>query len=199
VARPIETGDEELLVAADHVLLTEGPSAFTLAKAAGIAGVSAATFIKRFGSKDRLFVRLSERWVGSLEQELIQRAAPLASPLARMRAVALHNYHDLDHPATAHNQIAALAVDLQSEELRALLHVGWGHVRRHLALHARAAIGAGELVRCPPPPQLARIVAGAMEGGCIAWSVRPEGSLIERLSDDLAALLSGWTSAGHHG
>jgi len=194
VARPIETDDEELLAAADHVLLTEGPSAFTLAKAAKIAGVSAATFIKRFGSKERMFVRLSDRWVQSLDQELVQRAAPLESPLARLRAVALHNYHGLDHPDTAHNQIAALAVDLQSDELRARLHVGWGHVRRHLAIHAQEAIDAGELTRCPPPPQLARIIANAMEGGCIAWSVHPEGSLIGRLTEDLAALLSGWTA-----
>lgn len=196
MARPIETGDEELLAAADRVLLSEGPSAFTLAKAASAAGVSAATFIKRFGSKERMFVRLSDRWIESLDRDLIGRAEPLASPLDRLRAVALHNYHDLDHPATAHNQIAALAVDLQSAELRQRLHVGWGHVRRHLARHAQAAIDTGELVRCPPPPQLARIVAGAMEGGCIAWSVHPEGSLIDRLSEDLSALLSGWTP--HH-
>jgi AcrR family transcriptional regulator len=193
VARPIETEDDDLLDAADSVLMALGPSAFTLARAADAAGVSAATLVKRFGSKERLFLRLSQRWVGSLDGQLAQRAAPLGSPLARLRAVALHNYHDLDHPATAHNQIAALAVDLQNDELRGWLHVGWEHVRRHLARHAENAIAAGELVGCPPPAQLARIVAAAMEGGCIAWSVHPEGALIDRLADDLTALLGGWT------
>ncbi len=197
MARPIETDDEDLLAAADSVLMTQGPSAFTLAKAADVAGVSAATFIKRFGSKQQLFLRLSQRWVESLERLLSREAESLSSPLDRLRAVALHNYHDLDHPATAHNQIAALAVDLQNHELRERLHVGWGHVRRHLTHHAEEAIAAGELAGCPPPPQLARVIAGAMEGGCIAWSVHPEGSLIDRLADDLTALLSGWTTPQH--
>ncbi|MGH2913621.1 MAG: TetR/AcrR family transcriptional regulator [Solirubrobacteraceae bacterium] len=194
MARPIETEDDELLDAADAVLMDVGPSAFTLARAADAAGVSAATLIKRFGSKQRLFLRLSQRWVATLDELLRARAEPLASPLARLRAVALHSYNDLDHPTTAHNQVAALAVDLQSDELRGWLHVGWGHVRRHMQRHAEAAVAAGELVGAPPPAQLARLVFGAMEGGCIAWSVHPEGSLVDRLGADLDALLSGWTA-----
>ena len=194
MARPIETDDDTLLDAADRVLMTEGPSAFTLAKAGDVAGVSAATLIKRFGSKERLFLRLSQRWVASLDPLLDEAAAVYTSPLLRLRAVALHNYHDLDHPETAANQLAALAVDLQNDEMRGCLHVGWGHVRRHLARHAADAVNAGELAGCPPPEQLARLIVGAMEGGCVTWSVHPEGSLVARLADDLNALLEAWTT-----
>lgn len=194
MARPIETDDDALLDAADAVLMTQGPSAFTLAKAADAAGVSAATLIKRFGSKDRLFLRLSQRWVASLDPLLEEAAAGYASSLARLRAVALHNYDDLDHPETAAHQLAALAIDLQNDEMRGWLHVGWGHVQRHLARHIAQGMTAGELIGCPPPQQLARIILGAMEGGCQIWSVHPEGSLIVRLADDLDALLEGWTS-----
>ena len=194
VGRPIETADEVLLDAADRVLLTQGPAGFTLAKAAVVAGVSAATLVKRFGSKEALFLRLSQRWVVSLDGELVASAAPHASPLARLRAVALHNYYDLDNPDTAAMQLAALAVDLQNEEMRTLLHVGWGHVRTHLQRHATEAIARGELVGCPPPDQLARIVMGAMEGACLAWSVHPTGSLIVRLTDDLDAMLAAWVA-----
>jgi AcrR family transcriptional regulator len=193
MVRPIETADEELLAAADRVLMTEGPAGFTLAKAAQRAGVSAATLVKRFGSKEALFLRLSKRWVASLDGGLSISAAGHASALARLRAVALHNYHDLDNPDTASKQLAALAVDLQHDEMRELLHVGWGHVRAHLRKHATAAVAAGELVDCPPPGQLARIVLSTMEGGCLAWSVHPEGSLIDRLAGDLDAVLDAWT------
>lgn len=196
MARPVEHDDDKLLDAAEQVLLTEGPSAFTLAKAARRAGVSAATLVKRFGSKEQLFLRLSQRWAGSLDAALREAVAGHSSPLARFRVVALHSYHDLDNPATAAQQLAALAVDLQNEEMRQLLHTGWGHVRRHLRTHAAAAVKAGELVGCPPPAHLARIVVGAMEGGCLAWSVHPEGSLIERLDADLDALLGAWTPKG---
>jgi AcrR family transcriptional regulator len=195
VARPIGTPDGALLDAAGRVLMTEGPSGFTLAKAAAAAGVSAATFVKRFGSKERLFLRLSQRWAGSLDGELHQAAAGVGLPLQRLRVVALHNYHDLDNPLTASKQLAALAIDLQNEEMCGLMHVGWGHVRRHLERHAAAATASGELAGAPPPAQLARIVMAAMEGGCLAWSVHPEGSLIRRLAADLDALLSGWITS----
>lgn len=194
MGRPIETGDDDLLDAADHVLMTQGPAAFTLAKVAERAEVSAATLIKRFGSKQQLFLRLSQRWVGSLDAALHETATAYISPSAKLRAVALHNYYDLDHPDTAAKQLAALAVDLQDDEMRALLHIGWRHVRRHLARHAREAMAAGELVGCPPLEQLARIILGAMEGGCLAWSVHPTGSLIARLGADLDALLAAWTA-----
>jgi AcrR family transcriptional regulator len=193
VARPTETTDEHLLEAADMVLMTDGPSAFTLAKAAERAGVSAATLIKRFGSKQTLFLRLSQRWFDSLDGFLGDTAAAQVSPLARFRAVALASYHDLDNPATASNQLAALAVDLQDNDMRELLDAGWHRTRRHLEGHATDAISLGELVGCPPPEQLARIVFAVMEGGCLSWSVRPEGSLVARLSDDLDALLIAWT------
>lgn len=175
--------------------MTEGPSTFTLAKAAAAAGVSAATYVKRFGSKERLFLRLSQRWVASLDRGLGEAAAAAvdASPLGRLRAVALFNYHDLDNPLTAAKQLATLAIDLQNDEMRGWLHVGWTYVRRHLERHATAAVAAGELVGAPPPRQLARIVMAAMEGGCLVWSVHPDGSLIERLAADLDALLSAWT------
>jgi AcrR family transcriptional regulator len=193
VARPIETADAQLLAAAETVLMTEGPSAFTLAKAAEGAGVSAATLIKRFGSKQALFLRLSQRWFDSLDGFLTDTAGAHVSPLARFRAVALASYHDLDNPATASNQLAALAVDLQHTQMRALLDSGWRVVRRHLEGHAADAVSAGELAGCPQPEQLARIVFTAMEGGCLSWSVHPEGSLVARLGDDLDALMATWT------
>jgi AcrR family transcriptional regulator len=192
VARPIGTPDDALLDAADRVLMTEGPSGFTLAKAAAFAGVSAATFVKRFGSKERLFLRLSQRWADSLDRGLAEATRGVDSPLQRLRVAALYNYHDLDNPETAAKQLAALAIDLQNDEMRGWLHVGWGHVRHHLERHTAAAVAAGELAGAPPPAQLARILMATMEGGCLVWSVHPDGSLIRRLAADLDALLSGW-------
>ncbi|ATG50442.1 hypothetical protein CFK38_02070 [Brachybacterium vulturis] len=196
MARPIATPDDALLDAADRVLMTEGPSGFTLAKAAESAGVSAATFIKRFGSKERVFLRLSQRWVASLDSGLETATRGVDRPLRRLQVVALYNYHGMDDPVTASTQAAALAIDLQNDEMRGWLHVGWGHVRRHLERHAVSAVAAGDLCGAPPPAQLARLVMTAMEGGCLAWSVHPEGSLISRLTADLDALLSGWRREG---
>lgn len=193
----MESTDEQLLDAAQQELSIEGPDGFTLAKAAARAGVSAATLIKRFRSKDELFVRLSHRWADTLDAQLQACAAEHSSPLERFRAVALFSYHDLDRADSAAKQLAALAVDLQHDERRRLLHVGWGHVRRHLARHATDAIVAGELTG-PPPRQLARLTQSAMEGGAVTWAVQPRGSLIRRLSADLDLLLSSWQRKDDH-
>jgi AcrR family transcriptional regulator len=197
VARPMENTDEQLLEAAQRELITEGPDGFTLAKAATRAGVSAATLIKRFGSKEELFLRLSQRWVDTLDQRLTECAAAHTSPLARFRAVALYSYHDLDRSDTAANQLAALAIDLQHDERRRLLHVGWGHVRRQLERHATDAAAAGELTGAPAR-RLARLVQSAMEGGALTWSVQPRGSLVRRLRADLDLLLSPWQRRDDH-
>lgn len=186
----METDDDAMLDAAGRALVLYGPSAFTLARAGEQAGIAAATLVKRFGSKRAVFVRLSQRWIARLEAELPLVGA--GSTVDRIRAVALHGYHGFDDPATAARQLAALAVDLQDDELRELLHRGWSIVRAHLAGHVADAVAAGELAGCPPPEQLARILFAAMEGGCLAWSVHPDGSLIARLAADLDALLAPW-------
>ena len=66
MARPRLIDDERLLAAAREVLYEVGPGTFTLQRAAERAEVSAATFIKRFGSKQELFLALNRRWVDSL-------------------------------------------------------------------------------------------------------------------------------------
>jgi AcrR family transcriptional regulator len=58
--------DEQLLAAAQRLLHEVGPAEFTLARAAALGGVSAATLIKRFGSKRQPFLALNRRWVDSI-------------------------------------------------------------------------------------------------------------------------------------
>ena len=193
MARPVETSDETLLAAAARVLNALGPDRFTLARVAEDAGVSAATLVKRFGSKDALYSRMSQRWVDRLGDQLTA-AARGDSPLERLRAVALYGYRDLADPAQAHHQLAALAVDLQRAELRDLLHQGWATVRAHLQRHLEDAMAADHLRGAPAPERLARILHAALEGGCVAWSVCPDGALIDRLAEDLDAILAPWTT-----
>jgi AcrR family transcriptional regulator len=66
MARPRGIADEELLAAAEDLLYAVGPAGFTLEKVAARAGVSAATLIKRFGSKRQLLLALNRRWVASI-------------------------------------------------------------------------------------------------------------------------------------
>jgi AcrR family transcriptional regulator len=89
MARPRGIADEELLAAAQALLYEVGPAAFTLEKAAARAGVSAATLIKRFGSKRQLLLALNRRWVASIGPGLAAATEGQPTALGRLRAAAL--------------------------------------------------------------------------------------------------------------
>lgn len=190
MARPRVIDDERLLAAAEDLLYETGPAAFTLQRVAERAGVSAATLIKRFGSKQQLFLALNRRWVDSITPGLDAAQAGCRTPLARLRAAALWGFDDLDSPANTANQLATLALDLQDGAMRELLAQGWLVLERHLTELAAAAIDAGELSGGHPAEQVARILLATCEGTRITWCVRPVGSLVARAQADIDAVLA---------
>jgi AcrR family transcriptional regulator len=196
MARPRVIDDERLLAAAQELLYEIGPAAFTLQRAAERAGVSAATLIKRFGSKQQLFLALNRRWVDSIIPGLRAAEAGGVTPLGRLRAAALWGFDDLDSPANTANQLATLALDLQDDAMRGLLAEGWQVFEDHLCELAAAAIDAGELSPSRPAGQVARILLATCEGIRITWCVRPVGSLVARARADVDAVLAALASAG---
>jgi AcrR family transcriptional regulator len=190
MARPRVIDDERLLAAAQQVLFEVGPATFTLQRAADRAQVSAATLIKRFGSKQELFRALDRRWVASIEPGLTAAAAGAGTPLDRLRAAALWGFDDLDSPANTANELATLALDLQDDEMRELLAQGWRIMADQLTALAADAIAAGELDGRYSAEQVARILLATAEGTRITWCVRPVGSLVARAEADLTTLLT---------
>jgi AcrR family transcriptional regulator len=190
VARPRVIDDERLLAAAHELLFDVGPAAFTLQRVAERSGVSAATLIKRFGSKQQLFLALSRRWVASITPSLEAAEAGCDTPLARLRAAALWGFDDLDSPSNTANQLATFALDLQDDAMRELLAEGWLIAEEHLTRLAADAIAAGELQAGRPAEQVARILLATCEGTRITWCVRPVGSLVARAQADIDAILS---------
>jgi AcrR family transcriptional regulator len=196
MARPRVIDDERLLAAAQKLLYEIGPAAFTLQRVAERAGVSAATLIKRFGSKQQLFLALNRRWVDSIIPGLEAAEAGSRTPLARLRAAALWGFDDLDSPANTANELATLALDLQDDAMRELLAEGWRIFEQHLAELADGAIDAGELGQDHPAEQVARILLATCEGTRITWCVRPVGSLVARARADVDAVLAALAATG---
>jgi AcrR family transcriptional regulator len=190
VARPRAIEDEALLAAAQRLLYEVGPAEFTLARSAARAGVSAATLIKRFGSKRQLFLALNRRWVDSIGPGLAAAMAGHEKPLARLRAAANWGFAGLDSPPHTANQLATLALDLQDAGMQELLAEGWRIVTDRLTELAREAIEAGELPARLPAEQVARILFAAAEGIRLTWCVRPSGSLVAQAEADLGAILA---------
>jgi AcrR family transcriptional regulator len=193
VARPRTITDEHLLGAVSIVVNQVGPG-FTIADVATQAGVSVGTVAQRFGSKQGLLKALSRNAIHRIEGQVRAAAEQARTPLAGVRAAILAVYGDLDDPATAVNNLGQLAKDLMDPELRALLGEFYAVLEGQLRGLLRAA--AGELPGAPPQARAARLLVSLANGTAIDWSIRPKGRLIERLRQDIDAVLDGWSRNG---
>ena len=166
-----------------------GIDGFTLQSVADRAGVSAATLVKRFGSKHGLLVAIDRRWIATIEATYAQVIEPYSDPLDRLRAAALWGFDDMDDRTRVVNQATALAADLQDPTLRELLAAGWGAMHDQLRRLAQVAIDAGRLPSAESAEQVARLLFALGEGTRLSWAVAPVGSLVTRAEQDVDALL----------
>jgi AcrR family transcriptional regulator len=193
VARPRTIVDDDLLLSAVEVLAEVGPSRFTLAKAAARAGVAPATYVKRFGTKQGLFLALNRRWVKTVAAG-IDSAASTTTGVDRIRAAAMWGVAEMDVPEHAANMLATLALDMQHASMTELLDQGWTTWRERLSAHVSDAIAAGELPYAPTPAVAAQMLFALVEGTRLAWCVRPEGSLERRVRQLIDELISTWST-----
>jgi AcrR family transcriptional regulator len=189
VPRPRSISDERLLIAAEAVIGRVGPG-FTLAQVAAEAQVAVGTVAQRFGSKSGLLQALS-RVVTQLVVESMRGAAfAEGSPVDGLRAAAVSVYVGLGDAETAANHLGQLGVDLGDPELRALLGEHYTAVEAELRRSVRAA--AAELPGAPGPVRAARTLLSVLNGAALDWSIRPKGRLVDRLEQDMDAVLQGW-------
>jgi AcrR family transcriptional regulator len=181
VARPRTITDERLLTALARAITEIGPS-FTVADVAARAGVSVGTVAQRFGSKHGLLKALTLAAISRVA-DTVRAAAP-----GGVRAALVAVFRDLDDPATAANNLAQLAGDLADPELGVLLGRFYGTVEAEIALLLRSVPGA--------PPNAARVLVALANGTAVDWSLHPEGSLVDRLTTDIDAVLEGWGRDG---
>lgn len=192
VARPRTISDERLLAATGAVIARNGPS-FTVADVAVEAGVSVGTIAGRFGSKHGLLCALSAAGVESLVGVMRDAAAKADAPLAGLRDALVAAYAGLGDAATAANHLGQLGVDLTDPELRRLLGELYAAMEREIRALVRAAVAA--LPGAPPPRRAARVLQSLIGGIALDWSIRPHGRLVDRLRQDIDAVLDGWKRA----
>ncbi len=192
MARPRALNGDRLLDAAAQELAEVGPAAFTLAAAADRAGASAATYIKRFGSRHGVFIALNRRWADSVSAG-IDSAVATRQDIDRVREAVLWGVPEMDVAAHAVNNLAVFALDLTHSDLRAILHEGWMVQHQKVTELLTEVMADGLLANAPEPDRAARMLIALVEGTRIAWCVQPEGSLESLIRSHVDALLDAWT------
>lgn len=153
--------------------------------------MSAATLIKRFGSKRGLLIALSQRWVDSIDSDPPVDADE--SPLAALHRFSVGSYIASDNADDAPNHLSSLSMDLGDPELTRLLALGWQRNRSQLEHLITRAVDAGDLPHAPDPGVAARTMFALLEGTFLGWTVEPHGSLIDILDTEFHRLTESWT------
>ena len=186
--RPRATSDADILGATARIVSRVGPH-LTLADVAKEAGVSPATLVQRFGSKRGLLLACAATAPASLPGEFARIRAAHRSPLAAVRGVADCMAAMIETPEAFANSLAFLQMDLVDADFQ-----------RHAAAHSRRmageltrlldeAVSAGEL-RKTNPRLLARAIQAVISGALLQWAIDRDGTVIERLREDLDTVLS---------
>ncbi|GLW92186.1 TetR/AcrR family transcriptional regulator [Actinokineospora globicatena] len=187
--RPRTITDQRLLDAAHVVIGRCGPG-FTLAQVAAEAGVSVGTVATRFGSKDQLVRAVFDHATAEVARTMRAMAEAEVDPVAGLRAAAVGTFLSLGSADTAANHLGQLGHDLIDPVLRAKLGTHFEVMRAELA---RAFDRAATALPGAPEPEIAvRVLLSLVNGVSIDWSVRPHGTLADRLAADVTAVLGAW-------
>lgn len=169
MARPRKISDDDVIEAVAALLSRSGPAALTFAAAAEATGLSPATLVQRYGSRDAL-MQAALLWMWD-QLDLETAAADAAQPLDPKGAIALLIRLSAGHGAgdEAAQGLLLLREDFRDPALRAR-GVAWQQALSH-ALGRRLTDDAAKQER------LGRLMASQWQGAILWWFFSRDGTL----------------------
>ncbi|WP_326635734.1 TetR/AcrR family transcriptional regulator [Streptosporangium sp. NBC_01755] len=179
-----------ILRAAAQVMGRVGPAGLTLAAVAREVGLVPATLVQRFGSKHGLLLALADRSEKDASEMAGRVRQSHDSALGALATLTVESAAAMATPESFANHLAFLCMDLGDPQL----------YERALAIHRtqkRAieellteAAGTGELRAGADAAALARTVQAIIAGAGLTWALEREGTLEQRLRQELDVVLS---------
>ncbi|WP_223837993.1 TetR/AcrR family transcriptional regulator [Streptomyces venezuelae] len=190
MGRPRGIEDAAILRAAAEVMGRVGPAGLTLAAVAREVGLVPGTLVQRFGSKRGLLLALADRSAQDAAEQAGRVRREHASALGALTALTLESVAVMATPETFAHHLAFLCTDLGDPELHErALAVHQARKRVIEALLAEAA-DTGELRAGTDVAALAGTVLAITAGAGLIWALERQGTLEQRLRQELAAVLS---------
>ncbi|MEU8516663.1 helix-turn-helix domain-containing protein [Kitasatospora sp. NPDC048722] len=193
--RPRGVDDAVILRAAADVMGRVGPPGLTLAAVAREVGLVPGTLVQRFGSKRGLLAALARQSANDVAELPARVRERHGSALAALTALLVESTAPMAAPETFANHLAFLCLDLTDPELHE--HALTVHLAQRRAIEAllTEAAGAGELATGTDVSALAGSVQAIAAGAGLNWALDREGTLPERLRQEIDALLLPHTAA----
>jgi len=189
--RPRTVDDDKVFEACHRVMQRTGPAKFTLALVAKESGLSPATLVQRYGSKQKLLHAMAQSGSGLGSHIVAQFRSQYASPLRVAREFLLCFAEMASTPKEMANHLAWLQMDLTDPVMHRhfleLTQENQGIVAELLD----EAVAAGELV--PNDTQaMARVLNALVTGGLFAWATFRHGTARAWLEQDLELVLGAY-------
>jgi AcrR family transcriptional regulator len=178
--RPRKIADDDVLEAVGSILSRQGPAALTFQSAAAATGLSPASLVQRYGSKDALLRAALLRMWDDLDAHTaaVDQMHPVGSEGAIALLVRLSAGYGAD-PDEAAQGLLLLREDFRDPVLRAR-GAAWG---KALA----AALGRRLSDDPARQPVLGALLASQWQGAILWWGFSREGTLRAHLRRELRA------------
>ncbi|WP_316959509.1 TetR family transcriptional regulator [Streptomyces sp. TRM68367] len=197
VGRPRGVEDAVILRAAADVIGRVGPVGLTLAVVAREVGLVPGTLVQRFGSKRGLLLALAEQSAKDADALPGRVREEHESALGALAALIVEPMASMATPETFANHLAFLCIDLTDPQFRQhalAIHQGQGRAIEELLTEA---LLTGELRAGTDIAALARSVQAITSGTGLIWALDRQGTLVQRLRQELANVLSPHYSPRH--
>lgn len=188
--RPRGVDDAVILRATAEVVGRLGPAGLTLAAVAREVGVVPGTLVQRFGSKRGLLLALAEQSAKDAQALSARVREEHDAALAALTALIVEPMGLMATPETYANHLAFLCIDLTDPQFRhhaLTIHQAQGEAIEELLAEA---VSTGALRAGTDAAALARSVQAIAAGAGLTWALDRQGSLTERLKQEINAVLS---------
>lgn len=188
--RPRGVEDAVILRAAADVIGRVGPVGLTLAVVAREVGLVPGTLMQRFGSKRGLLLALAEQSAKNAEALPGRVREEHESALEALAALIVEPMASMATPETFANHLAFLCIDLTDPQFRQ--HALAIHQAQGRAIEAllTESLRTGELRTGTDIAALARSVQAITSGAGLIWALDRQGTLVQRLRQELNNVLS---------
>ncbi len=188
--RPRGVEDAVILRATAEVIGRVGPAGLTLALVAREVGLVPGTLVQRFGSKRGLLLAVAEQSAKDADVLPGRVRAEHESALGALAALIVEPMDLMATPETFANHLAFLCIDLTDPQFHEhALAIHQAQARAIESLLTESLL-AGELRAGTDIAALARSVQALTAGAGLMWALDRQGTLTQRLRQELRNVLS---------
>ncbi len=188
MARVKTTTDREIVEAAARVITRVGTSCLRLSDVAAEVGLSPATLLQRFKTKQDLLLAVTALRTEEIVAEFAERRASASSPLEALLSFSPRKRSLINSRQQIANSLACTQLSLTDAGFRQQMEILAQTLRSELTSLIEEAVDAGELRGCNPD-LLARAIMAVFHGSLIWWAISQEGSAEPHIQRDLETLI----------